>query len=153
MPAIYLHQLTVRPEEIDGLGHVNNVCYVNWMQDAAVAHSSAQGWTPERYHAAGYGWVARSHFIEYRSPAFEGERIVVQTWVSDFQRVSSVRRFEIRREADETLLARAETNWAFIRFADGRLMRVPAEVAEAFSVVPGPSIQRRGEGDVKPQAN
>lgn len=144
MPAIYLHHRTVRPEEIDGLGHVNNVCYVSWMQDAAVAHSSEQGWTPDRYHAAGYGWVARSHYIEYRAPAFEGDRIVVRTWVADFQRVSSVRRFEILRTADDTLLARAETNWAFIRFADNRLIRVPAEVADAFIVVPSPSLQQSG---------
>ena len=40
MPAIYLYSHTVRPEEIDGLGHVNNVCYVSWMQDAAMAHST-----------------------------------------------------------------------------------------------------------------
>lgn len=145
MPAIYLHHLTVQPDEIDGLGHVNNVCYVSWMQDAAVAHSSAQGWTPERYHSAGYGWVARSHYIEYRSPAFESEKIVVRTWVADFQRVSSVRRFEILRADDEALLARAETNWAFVRFSDSRLMRVPTEVAEAFEVVPGTQLKRNQE--------
>jgi acyl-CoA thioester hydrolase len=152
MPAIYLHHLTVRPEEIDGLGHVNNVCYVNWMQDAAVAHSSAQGWTPERYHTAGLGWVARSHFIEYRAPAFEGEQIVVRTWVSEFQRVSSVRQFEILRAADEGLLARAETNWAFVRFADHRITRIPPEVADAFVVVADAAVRRRGDGGAKPQA-
>lgn len=138
MPAIYLHQHTVQPEEIDGLGHVNNVCYVSWMQDAAVAHSSEQGWTPQRYHESGFGWVARSHFIEYRSPAFEAELIVVRTWVAEFQRVSSVRKFEIYRPADNALLARAETNWAFVRFTDQRLMRVPPEVAEAFVIVEQP---------------
>jgi len=138
MPAIYLYEHTVRPEEIDGLGHVNNVCYVSWMQAAAVAHSSEQGWTPQRYRAAGHGWVARSHYIEYRSPAFAAELIVVRTWVSEFQRVSSIRKFEIYRPADNALLARAETNWAFVRFADQRLMRVPPEVAEAFIVVEKP---------------
>ena len=141
MPAIYLHHHTVQPEEIDRLGHVNNVRYVNWMQDAAVAHSSVQGWTPQRYHTAGHGWVARSHFIEYRSPAFEGDAIVVRTWVAEFQRVSSVRRFDILRAQDGALLARAETNWAFVRFADSRLMRVPADVAAAFEVVAGPPLR------------
>ncbi len=50
------------------------------------------------------------------------------------QRVSSRRKFEIRRR-DGTLLARAETNWAFVRTADQRLMRIPEEVASAFVVV------------------
>lgn len=133
--AIYLHLHTVRPEEIDGVGHANNVCYVQWMQDAAIAHSAALGWPPERYRAAGFGWVARSHFIEYRQPAFRDERLIIRTWVADMQRVSSLRRFEIRRASDETLLARAETNWAFVRFSDHRLTRIPPEVARAFEVV------------------
>ncbi len=135
MPAIYEHRHVVRDDEIDGQGHANNVIYVRWMQDAAVAHSSAQGWTPERYQSAGLGWVARSHYIEYRSPAFAGDEIVVRTWVAGMQRVSSRRQFEILRAADELLLARAETNWAFVRFADHRLLRVPPEVAEAFELV------------------
>lgn len=135
MPAIYLHRHTVSDHEIDGQGHANNVVYVKWMQDAAVAHSSAQGWTPERYRTAGLGWVARSHFIEYRAPAFAGDEILIRTWVADMQRVSSRRQFEILRAADEALLARAETNWAFVRFADHRLMRIPPDVAEAFELV------------------
>jgi len=103
-----------------------------------MAHSTEQGWSPRRYHEAGFGWVARSHFIEYKAPAFVDEQVVVRTWVADFQKVSSVRKFEIYRPADDTLLARAETNWAFVRFADQRLMRVPVEVAEAFIVVEKP---------------
>jgi acyl-CoA thioester hydrolase len=135
MPAIYLHEHTVRDDEIDGQGHANNVSYVHWMQDAAVAHSSAQGWTPERYRDAGIGWVARSHFIEYLRPAFAGDAIVVRTWVSGFERVRSTRRYEMVRADDETVLARAETTWAFLRREDGRPIRIPAEVAEAFVVV------------------
>ena len=105
------------------------------MQDAAVAHSGAQGWTLERYREAGVGWVVRSHFIEYRVPAFLGDAVVVHTWVADMQKVSSRRKFEIRR-TDGTLLARAETNWAFVRTSDQRLVRIPDEVSRAFEIVP-----------------
>jgi acyl-CoA thioester hydrolase len=135
MPAIYFHEHTVQHDEIDGQGHANNVVYVKWMQDAALAHSSAQGWTPERYREAGIGWVARSHFIEYLRPALAGDAIVVRTWVSGFERVRSTRRYEMIRAGGETVLARAETTWAFLRLDDGRPIRIPAEVAEAFIVV------------------
>jgi len=135
MPAIYLHPHIVREDEIDGQGHANNVVYVKWMQDAALAHSSAQGWTPERYRDAGVGWVARSHFIEYLQPAYAGQELVVRTWISDFERVRSTRRYRIERPADGILLARAETSWAFLRRSDGRPIRIPPEVAEAFEVV------------------
>lgn len=134
MPARFEHPLTVTEADLDRLGHVNNIVYVRWMQDAAVAHSAAQGWPMQRYADAGFGWVVRSHYIEYRSPAFAGDVVVVHTWVADMQKVSSRRKFEIRRN-DGTLLARAETNWAFVRTADQRLLRIPEEVASAFEVV------------------
>ncbi len=135
MPARYEHSLTVITADLDQLGHVNNIVYVRWMQDAAVAHSREQGWPMSRYREAGFGWVVRSHFIEYRVPAFAGDEVVVHTWVSEMQKVSSRRRFEIRR-VDGTLLARAETNWAFVRSSDQKLLRIPDEVAAAFEVVP-----------------
>jgi len=134
MPARFEHPLTVVEDDIDRLGHVNNIVYIRWMQDAAVAHSKEQGWPMSRYQEAGFGWVVRSHFIEYRVPAFAGDAVIVHTWVADMQKVSSRRRFEICR-ADGTLLARAETHWAFVRTSDQRLVRIPVEVASAFEVV------------------
>ena len=135
IPAIYHHQHTVTPAEIDLLGHVNNLDYIRWMLAAAVAHSDAQGWTTAAHLQAGCGWVVRSHQIEYLSPAFVGEKIVVRTWVAEMKKVTSLRRYEIRRESDDALLAAAATSWAFIDFASGVPKRIPTEVAEAFEVV------------------
>jgi acyl-CoA thioester hydrolase len=135
MPAVFEYERIVRSEEIDPQGHANNVAFVQWMQEAALAHSEAQGWPTARYRREGYSWVARSHFIEYRLPAFEGERIIVRTWVAAMNRVSSPRRYQIVRAVDDALLAAAETNWAFVSIGDNRLARIPAEVAEAFEIV------------------
>ena len=88
MPRIFHYHHTVRDEEIDGLGHANNVAYVEWMQHAAVAHSAEQGWTRDRYLEMGKGWVARSHKIEYLQPAFEDDRLVVETWVAGMKKAT-----------------------------------------------------------------
>mgnify|MGYP003526290200 CR=1 FL=1 len=82
MPAVFEYQHQVTEAEIDGVGHVNNLAYLRWMQDAAVAHSAAQGWPAKAYYDLGQGWVVRSHFIEYLVPAFAGDEIVVRTWVA-----------------------------------------------------------------------
>ena len=134
MPEIYLHEHTVHADEIDPLGHANNVSYVQWLQDAAIAHSTAQGWPMSRYREIGFAWVVRRHTVEYLQPAVEGDRIVVRTWVADMQRVTSRRRYEIVSE--ERILARAETNWAFIRTTDGKLTRIPESLAGSFVLVP-----------------
>jgi acyl-CoA thioester hydrolase len=135
MPEIYEHHHAIQPDEIDSLGHVNNVSYVIWMQDAAVAHSTAQGWSGDKYRESGQGWVVRSHKIEYLQPAYASEEIVVRTWVATMNKATSLRRYQIVRQADQALLATAETTWAFVNYATGRPARIPQEIAAAFSVL------------------
>lgn len=135
MDGVYEYDHTVREDEIDGQGHVNNVVYVRWMQDAAVAHSAAQGWPGERYAKAGFGWVVRWHRIEYLQPALAGDEIVVNTWVATMQKVMSLRRYRFLRAGDRALLATAETMWAFVDYATARPARILSEVAAAFTVV------------------
>jgi acyl-CoA thioester hydrolase len=124
----------VGTDEIDEQGRANNVCYVSWMQDAAVAHSAVLGWTPERYLQLGVGWVARSHWIEYLLPAMAGDEIIVETHVCDMKKVTSKRVYRILRRSDRAVLAKAETNWAFIDYATGKPTRVLPEIAAAFPV-------------------
>jgi acyl-CoA thioester hydrolase len=136
MPALFEFHHRVVPEEIDGVGHVNNIEYLRWLQNAAVAHSAAQGWPQQAYYQLGQGWVVRSHFIEYLHPAFVGDEIIVRTWVADMKRVTSLRRYELLRPADGKQLAVARTNWAFVNFTTHLPCRVPTEVMNAFELVP-----------------
>jgi acyl-CoA thioester hydrolase len=137
-PGIHEQRRTVQDVEIDELGHVNNLRYIEWMLAAAVDHSSAAGWPAERYRELGNAWVVRSHAIEYLRPAFAGDEIVVRTWVSEMGKVSSRRKTAIVR-ADGQLLARAETLWVFVNRRGHGLDRVPAVLQAAFPVVaPGP---------------
>ncbi|MCH7988883.1 MAG: acyl-CoA thioesterase [Planctomycetes bacterium] len=140
MPAIFEYHLTVTEDEIDGQGHVNNLEYLKWMQDAAVAHSAEQGWTTQRYRDLGSGWVARTHTIDYLQPAFAGENIVVKTWISNFKKVTSLRKYKIIRPADAAVLATAETNWAFIGLERYIPRRIPQELFESFDLV-GPESE------------
>lgn len=139
MPAIYHHEHVVATEEIDALGHANNVAYVGWMQAAALAHSAAQGWPGDAYRALGAGWVVRSHTIRYLRSAVRGDTVVVQTWVATLKRLSSLRRYRMVRKSDGELLASAETEWAFIDLATGIPTRIPPQVIAAYELVPDES--------------
>ncbi|MAG93863.1 MAG: thioesterase [Planctomycetaceae bacterium] len=138
MPAVYEYSHTVTDDDIDGQGHVNNLVYLKWMQSAAVDHSKAQGWPGSRYRESGAGWVVRSHQIEYHGPAFAGDEIVVRTWVADMKKITSLRKYKIVRPADDTLLAIAQTNWAYLGMQHRVPRRIPPEVAEAFIVLDDP---------------
>lgn len=136
MPIVYEHFRRVKAHEIDQVGHVNNIEYVRWLQDAAIAHSAVQGWDAPRYRELGMGWVVRSHFIEYLIPAFLDDEIVVQTWVASMKKVTSQRRYEIWRPTDGKKLAVAHTQWAFVNFATHQPCRVPTEILSAFELKP-----------------
>lgn len=135
MPAIYYHPLRVSSDEIDGQGHANNVVYVRWLQDAAVAHSTTQGWDSKRYTESGTSWVVRTHFVRYLSPAFEGDELMVQTWVANIQKVTSLRRYRLFRKSDGECLAQAETDWAFVSLERRRPTRIPVEFRDSFTIV------------------
>ena len=135
MPKIFHHKFIVPEDAIDGNAHVNNVAYVQWMQDVAILHSSHQGGTIEKYAALGSSWIVRSHQIEYLAPAFSGDEIEALTWVSDMRRVSSLRKYQFRRASDQTLLARAETRWVYVDAKTGRPIPIHKEIQNAFELV------------------
>jgi acyl-CoA thioester hydrolase len=138
MPAVFQHKLTVSSEDVDWMGHANNVSYFYWLQDAAVAHSAAQGWTSVRYREIGQAWVARTHTIDYLKPAVAGDELVVQTWVRTLARVTSERRYRVVRQTDQIVLATAMTKWAFVDIKAGVPRRIPADVSAAFEIVHDP---------------
>jgi len=134
MPPIYRHTFMVDHDAIDRNGHVNNVVYVQWMQDVAVAHSNATGCTAMT-RELGALWVARSHKIEYLSPAFAGDEIEAQTWVANFRKIRSLRRYRFVRVGDQQILAQGETDWVFVDARTGRPRSIPKEVSGVFDVL------------------
>lgn len=135
MLPFYTHEFTVSEGILDENGHANNVAYVQWMQDIAVLHSNDSGCT-RATRAAGAIWVARSHRIEYLRPAFLGDTLSAFTWVVNFRRAISLRRYKFVRQRDKTLLAKGETDWVFVDAKTSRPIRIPEEVRKAFQLVP-----------------
>jgi acyl-CoA thioester hydrolase len=131
----FRHEFEVSESALDRNGHVNNVQYVQWMQDVAVMHADAAGCSAAT-DAAGATWVARSHWIEYLRPAFAGDRVAAVTWVSSFRRVRSLRKYRFVRIDDGALLAEGETDWVFIDAGTGKLRAIPGEVTSAFTLLP-----------------
>ena len=135
MPAVYRHDLEVSEAALDDNGHVNNVQYVHWMQDVAVLHSAQAGCT-RATKACGATWVIRTHRIEYLRPAFAGDRVAVLTWVVNFRKVRSLRKYRFIRVADRTLLAEGATDWVFVDARTGRPRAIPETVSDTFETLP-----------------
>ena len=127
---IFTKSVTIPKETIDENGHVNNVNYVQWMQDIAVEHYASIGGIEAQ--GPDSTWVVREHRIEYFLPAFENEEIEIHTWVENIRRVRSLRKYEFVRKADEKILVKGETDWVFVDVKTGRPRAVPNEVMAVF---------------------
>ena len=130
--SIYSKTFLIPHSAIDENGHVNNVAYVQWMQDIAVEHyESIGGVNPMQL--LGATWVVREHRIEYLLPAFENEEIEIRTWVENVRRVRSLRKYEFIRKSDGKVLVRGETDWVFVDVKTGAPRAIPEEVTKVFS--------------------
>ena len=130
--SVYSKTITIPYTAIDENGHVNNVTYVQWMQDIAVEHYSSIGGVEVQGQNA--TWVVREHKIEYLFPAFAGEELEIRTWVENIRRVRSLRKYEFVRKSDRKMLVRGETDWVFVDVKTGAPRAVPREVAKIFSL-------------------
>lgn len=123
--------IKVQPEDIDRLGHVNNVVYLRWVQDVAVAHWSARASKDDQ---ASLLWVVVRHEIDYKRPALAGDDIIARTWVGPASSRIFERNTELLRASDRRVLARARTLYCPIDPATGKRTMVSAEVRARFSV-------------------
>ena len=131
--AVFEYHHEVIASDIDAMNHVNNLEYLRWTLRAAHSHSRSVGWSADRFREHGAGFVVRSHNIKYRLPALLGDHVTVKTWVKEFTKVSSIRKYQIVRSSDQKRLADVETNWAFVDFQTAKLTVIPEEIRSAFA--------------------
>ncbi len=127
MSEVYEKDILVKNEHLDALEHVNNVVWLQWVQDMAAAHWQART-TPEI--EAAYLWVVIDHFIEYKRPAFLGETITARTFIEKNEGVRSVRKVEFFKAGK--LCVSARTNWCLLDKNSNKPRRVPEEIVELF---------------------
>ncbi|MGB7325067.1 MAG: thioesterase family protein [Rubripirellula sp.] len=134
MTPFYDYCHTVTAEEIDAQAHVHNLRYLQWSLWAASAHTAAIGFDSKSALAAGFGWVVRHHDVTYKAAAVAGDEVVVRTWVSQIDRISSWRQYAITRPADRKILARVSTRWVYVDLRIHKVVAIPAEATEHMEI-------------------
>ncbi len=124
----FSHSFKVDADDVDVQGHVNNVTYLRWVQDVAVAHWLAVSDESIRER---YTWVVTRHEIDYKREALEDDELTARTWVGKRTRVTWVRHTEIRR--GDQLLAEAKTIWCLLDLESRRPARITQEIEDLLS--------------------
>mgnify|MGYP005989760103 FL=1 len=124
---IFTYSHIVTKEEIDTLKHVNNVVYVQWIQDISTKHwKDLTKNTPD----LNYVWVVTRHEIDYKGQALLNDNITFKTWVGITSGVTSVRHVEIFKE--NKLIVKAQTTWCMLHAKTLKPARITESVLKVL---------------------
>ncbi len=85
---IYEKIIEVSQGDLDFLDHVNNVRYIQWIQDISEEHWQKKAPAEIKEQVV---WVVLNHNVDYRNPARLGDRIRIKTFVLDSAGATSTR--------------------------------------------------------------
>ena len=127
---MYVHPITIIESDIDGQGHVNNIIYLKWVQEAAIAH-----WTSvaDINMQESNFWVVSRHEIDYLKSAYLNSKLVAKTWVTEPQGAKSERYVAITDAETETVYANIKTTFYLLDAKSKRPKRIDAEIVNVFS--------------------
>lgn len=126
---VFEKTITVSKGDLDQLNHVNNVRYVQWVQDIAEAHW-LQNATKDILD--NFFWVLVNHQINYKSPAFLGDQILVKTYITKSEGVTSIRHVEFINTNTHKIIVSSITKWCLLSKVNNKPTRVISKISELF---------------------
>jgi len=129
----YQDTFKVERNAIDGLNHVNNVVYLQWVNDISEKHWNILAGQEIKEK---YIWVVIRHELDYLNPAFLGDDITVLTWVGESSGVKSIRNVHVYKGETillkvykgETILLKARSTWCLLEVKTLRPTRIKEDI-------------------------
>jgi acyl-CoA thioester hydrolase len=122
--------IKVEPQHLDDVNHVNNVIYVQWMQDIASMHWEAIA--PENYKQE-ILWMIKRHEIDYFNQAFLNDELQMKTWTGEYTNVTWKRHYEIIRPSDNKKIISAASVWITLDRKTKRPRKIDEELIKMFT--------------------
>jgi acyl-CoA thioester hydrolase len=119
-------------DDIDGMRHVNNAVYADYLNECSQQVVAAHGWPWQRMVKEGFGIYIRRLQIQYLQPALLDDELEIATWAFDMRRATAARHYTIQRVSDEGLLCQAQVFAAWIDLANGKPIRIPEDFLNDF---------------------
>lgn len=119
-------RIPLRWNDFDSLGHINNVRYLEFMQDGRVALFTSMGLEREYLQQVGH-FVARTE-IDYLAPISMAEsEIELVMWVEKVGGASYDLGYEVKDKAGK-ICAKAKTVMVTVEIATNTVTRIPDDI-------------------------
>jgi acyl-CoA thioester hydrolase len=122
--------IKVATEHLDAVNHVNNVVYVQWMQDIATRHWDAVAPNKLKQEIL---WLVKRHEIDYHNQAFLNDELQMETWTGEYTNVTWKRHYEITRPSDNKKIISAASVWIPIDRKTQRPRKIDKELMTLFA--------------------
>ncbi|WP_420602010.1 acyl-CoA thioesterase [Flagellimonas sp.] len=126
----YSQTFPVKQDDLDELNHVNNIRYVEWIQEISKKHWIAATTPAVRDKMI---WVVKNHNITYSKSAILGDTIEVSTYIKGTKGPLSIRVVEIKNNKTGNVLVNACTEWCLLDAETFKPKRVPVAVQNLFN--------------------
>ena len=121
--------ILVTQKDLDQLQHVNNVRYVQWVQDMAEAHWLSKAGSDILNN---YFWVLIDHHIQYKGEAKLGDTVTAKTYVESSEGVISLRIVEMYHKKTGKLIVKSATKWCLMDMRSKRPTKITEKLQRLF---------------------
>ena len=121
--------ISINNSDIDENGHVNNIIYLKWVQDIAIAHWNSVATSDMKTNLL---WVVSRHEIDYLKSAYLHSKLIAKTWVSEPQGAKSDRFVEIIDTENNATITKIKTTWYLLDAVTKRPKRIDSEITRVF---------------------
>ena len=127
----FTQEQEVLSDHLDDLKHVNNIQYLNWIQEISKKH-----WNKliTRKKFEFQIWIVRSHNIVYKKQAKLGDKLLLETYVKECKNYTSERVVNILLKKNMEVITRCNTIWCYINKTSFNLERIPKEVIDLLTI-------------------
>jgi len=118
--------LEVYTFQIDIVGHLSNIIYIEWMEIGRLKLLEAVGLPVAELTKKDIFPVLVSTNITYKQPIFYGDKVRAEIWISILNAASAIMEFRFIKN-DGTLAATGNQKGLFIKGSTGKPYKIPKE--------------------------
>lgn len=135
-------EVTTRWSDMDAYGHVNNVQYLRYLEEARVY--AFQGWFGQERSMLEEGVLVVRHEIDYLAPmTFNYQPAVVRIWCSRVSGAAFDLAYVVGQAGSDVTFAQAESTLVTYSLEGNHPRRLAPREREALESVAGPALQLR----------
>ena len=124
----FQHSFKVKLQDIDDLNHVNNVVYLQWVQEVAYMHWDVLGTSAMK---DAFVWMVLRHEIDYLNQAYVNDTITIYTWIDESEGVKSTR--IVHMYCEDKILTKSKTTFCLLDKETLKPKRISNDILELFT--------------------